>query len=107
MLPRKGRLTREQFTALLSQKGLSMVYNQLGTLKYLSQKGGWSVVTSSKHEKRAVARNRIRRRVYALLRAEQPPISGVLYLSKQAYSFEKETINDLFYALIKKTGTHR
>ncbi len=105
MLPRRSRLTREQFTALLSHKGLMTTYNQLGTLKYISGKGGFSVVTSGKHEKRAVARNAARRRIYRLLREHSPSLSGILYLSKQSYAFDPEKIKTLFYELLQKTTT--
>ena len=105
MLEKKRRLARDRFTALLSRPDLLTVYNRIGTLKYISSGRSFSVVTSGKHEKRAVARNRLRRRLYNLFQRSKTPLSGILYASKQSYSFEYSDITTLFYELLEKVRT--
>jgi len=103
MLAKRERMTREQFDSLLSQNSLKSAYNQLGTIKYTPQGAKFAAVVSSKHEKRAVVRNRLRRRVYTLYRQASSPISGILYLSKLSYKFDYETVKKAFNDLLAKT----
>jgi ribonuclease P protein component len=108
MLPRKKRLTTELFDQIITS---GRIFNSpLFTLRAIKIEGKsrFSAVASKKIFKTAVARNRIRRRVYAQLETLSPKIKdgfhGVL-LSKQAVSkassqdLSKE-IEDLFV----KTG---
>jgi ribonuclease P protein component len=116
MLPSKQRLTRQQFTNLLKNPGIKVVFNQLGTLKYIEsdkelglpflKPSSLSVVTGSKQQKKAVLRNKIRRQIYTLF-SKNPykiSISGILYVSKQSYDMPYEQIKDRFYALLSKTS---
>jgi ribonuclease P protein component len=103
MLPSKKRLSRIQFEAFSSSKGQKVVFNRLGTLKYSENTAQLSgVVTSSKHEKRAVVRNKLRRRIYSLFESSTLPYTIVLYVSKQSYTMQYDEIKNLFNDLIKK-----
>ncbi len=101
MLPKNRRLSRLQFTDFLTTKPLQ-VYNRLGTFKYLPFGNKLSVVTSSKHEKRAISRNKIRRRIYTLFSTTNPPLSGILYVSKQGYTFPYDETKNLFLDLLAR-----
>lgn len=101
MLPSNERLTRHQFPLLLANPSLLVVYNQLGTFKYITTEfRKYAVITSSKHEKKAVVRNKLRRRVYTLM--GQAPFGGILYVSKQAYMMDFDQITILWHALLAK-----
>jgi len=104
MLPKAKRLKRTDFEVLLSNSNIKIVYNALGTLKYLpSSSKKISVVTSGKHEKSAVKRNKIRRRIYSLFSKQDINIFGVMYVSKNSFNFDFETIKKYFNELIFKT----
>ena len=106
MLPSKQRLTRQQFTNILKNPEIKVVFNAVGTLKYIKDKelSSLCVVTGSKQQKKAVLRNKARRRIYTLF-SKNPykiSISGILYVSKQSYDMSHEQIKDRFYALLSK-----
>lgn len=102
MLPSNERLSRTQFNQTLT-KGLISIYNHLGTLKYTkSLNRKISVVTSSKHEKKAVNRNKLRRRIYNLFKENKTIINGIFYTSKSSYTLTYTEIKSLFYELIQK-----
>ncbi len=108
MLPSKQRLSRKEFEGFLAQRGLNTVFNNLGTLKYKKgSKTAFSVVISSKHQKLAVLRNKLRRRLYVLfkdhLTTTNDSYIAVLYCSKQSTKLDIKEIKDLFYELFKKT----
>ncbi len=105
MLPKTERLSRAQFSEILTNKGFLTIYNRLGTLKYVpsSTKQALSVVTSSKHEKKAVIRNKLRRRLYSLFGKEKRAITGIFYTAKGSYAFSYPEIQTLFNELLKKT----
>jgi ribonuclease P protein component len=108
MLPSPQRLTRQQFAELLKNPEIKVVFNTLGTFKYQEQSNSgtvkFTVVTGSKHQKKAVLRNKIRRQVYTLFRNNpyNIKISGILYVSKQSYMFSYQQLKDYFYALLSK-----
>jgi ribonuclease P protein component len=105
MLPSKKRLSRIQFEAFSSSREQKVVFNRLGTLKYIENtKQLCSVVVSSKHEKRAVVRNKLRRRIYSLFELSNLPYTIVLYASKQSYTMQYDEIKKLFDDLIKKVS---
>ena len=109
MLPSRARLSRRQFTEFLENKGFLTVFNQLGTFKYTQHTGtSFSVVTSSKHEKKAVLRNKLRRRIYATISITKPQVQGILYVSKQSYTFSYPQIKNLVHDLLAKAqkNTH-
>lgn len=104
MLPSKARFSRSQFSDFLANKGVLVVYNRLGTLKYLpSPFPQLSVVTSSKAEKRAVVRNTLRRRIYTTIGTQKPQIKGIVYVSKQSYGFTSTEVKTLTLDLLAKT----
>lgn len=104
MLPSNQRFKRQEFTNFLTNKGIFVVFNRLGTLKYLPSPTSrrFAVVTSSKHEKKAVSRNKLRRRVYSLVHSSPMPLVGVLYTSKQSYTLTYDEIKNLFNDLYTK-----
>ena len=110
MLPSNKRLSRVSFSVFLGSKDLKTVFNQLGTLKYKkSLTNQASIVISSKNEKRAVYRNKLRRQIYGVFREyfklNPENHQYVLYVSKQApnFSFQeiKTTLNELFKKITK------
>ncbi len=108
MLPSTKRLSRAQFTAFLASSSVKTVFNPLGTLKYKeSATPKVSIVISSKHEKRAVFRNKLRRRLYTLFRHSILESTGVFeyifYTSKQAPKIDHAQLTVLFNELLKKT----
>lgn len=103
MLPSSERLNRLQFNEIASNKDNLVVYNKLGTLKYIAGKTALSVVISRKNEKKAVKRNKLRRRVYSIFNAKKMNIRGILYVSKSSTYFNFMEIKDLFYELMEKT----
>lgn len=106
MLPSSQRLTRRQITDFLKNTDISVVFNRLGTLKY--QKNllniGFSVVTGSKNQKKAILRNKVRRQIYTIFRkySKTTPFLGVLYVSKQVYDMTYIDIERYFYALLEQ-----
>jgi ribonuclease P protein component len=105
MLARAQKLDRAQFTALKDNKEIRTVYNTLGTLYYKEnpQYTGFSVVISGKSVKLAVQRNKIRRRIYTMVRSQKDlQILGILYTSKNigALSYEETTTH--FQNLVAK-----
>lgn len=103
MLPSHQRFSRQQFSVFLENKGIFVVYNRLGTLKYLpSETVQVSVVTSSKAQKKAVSRNKLRRRIYAVIAAHNPKIRGIVYVSKQSYGFTYSEVKNLTLDLLAK-----
>lgn len=108
MLPSQQRFSRSEFSNFLTNKGILVVYNKLGTFKYLPtpQTTQFAVVTSSKHEKKAVLRNKLRRRVYALVGGSKTSLQGILYTSKQAYTLTYPEVTTLFNELRTKAQKH-
>jgi ribonuclease P protein component len=106
MLPSNTRLSRSEVTNLLSTAGVKVVFNRLGTLKYVKsiENKGFSVVTGSKAQKLAVRRNKIRRQLYTLFGQNKPEIQGILYVSKQAYEMSFDQLVFNFNELSKKAA---
>lgn len=103
MLSSAERLNREDFKKTLQNKDLQVVYNRIGTLKYVfKETKAFSVVTSSKHEKSAVKRNKIRRTMYVLFQKTNPLFRGILYTAKDSYGFSHSNLKELFYDLLAK-----
>lgn len=105
MLARAQKLDRAQFTALKDNTEVRTVYNTLGTLYYLEnpENKGFSVVISGKAVKLAVDRNKIRRRIYTLVRNHKDlQIKGILYTSKNIGALSYEEINTHFQNLVAK-----
>ena len=105
MLPSKERLNKQDFTLLSKDKSVLSVFNTLGTLKYRpNSKKAFSIVISSKIAKKAVDRNRIKRRIYTLIQKSDKLaiFTGILYISKNTPGLSYEQTKDLFNNLIAK-----
>ena len=107
MLPSSQRLSRQQISEFLINKGVKTVFNPLGTLKYTtSSSKGFTVITGSKQQKKAVLRNKLRRQLYTLFsKSEKTSILGMLYVSKQVYSMSYSDLKQYLYALLEKTSS--
>jgi ribonuclease P protein component len=109
MLPSNKRLTRQQVTDFLKNSDIKVVFNRLGTFKYLGQSNsgtlGFTVVTGSKNQKKAVLRNKIRRQLYVLARQYgEIPFICMLYVSKQSYDMSYAELKTNLYALLEKSS---
>lgn len=105
MLPSNTRLSRSDVTNLLLNPCLKVVFNRLGTLKYVKslENNGFTVVTGSKVQKRAVLRNKIRRQLYTLLRTyTSSPVMGILYVSKGVYDMTYGELAENITLLLEK-----
>jgi ribonuclease P protein component len=106
MLSKRNRFTRAEFDAFTAQPGVKTVYNRLGTLQYVSTGHRLAVVTSGKHEKRAVSRNKLRRRLYDRFRTTNVTLSGILRVSRQSYTLELSELRSLLdFLLSHAAGT--
>jgi ribonuclease P protein component len=107
MLPSHQRLSRQQITDLLANKGIKVVFNRLGTLKFITNSTGLTVVTGSKQQKKAVLRNTLRRRIYTLFSNYKGmyAITAILYVSKQSYEMSYDELKQYLYDLLQKTST--
>lgn len=108
MLPSKKRLSRSEVESFLSSKSQKTTFNALGTLKYIDASENKStIVISSKNEKSAVKRNKLRRRIYSLFfehfKKDNKNRQYVFYVSKNATKKDFSEIKTLFYELINKT----
>lgn len=108
MLPSKKRLNRHLFEQFLSFPQKKTVFNNIGTLKYKNaEKPRFSVVISSKVEKRAVYRNLLKRRIYSVLslfiKEKDLNIEGVFYISKNAVTTSFKDLKEGVYELLQKT----
>jgi ribonuclease P protein component len=107
MLPSNQRLTRQQVTLLLNNPEIKVIFNRLGTFKYItSSNKALTVVTGSKNQKKAVARNKLRRQIYSLFNQYKGNIAlqGILYVSKQAYDMTYIDITRNLYALLEQSS---
>jgi len=109
-MPSTQRLSRSAVTILLSDPQLKVIFNRSGTLKYTKNLDfkGFTVVTSSKNQKKAVLRNKLRRQLYSLFRSyikenkDISAITGMLYVSKQIYDLSYKDLQPYFYDLLSK-----
>jgi ribonuclease P protein component len=105
MLPSNKRLTRQQVRNFLINPDIKVVFNRLGTLKYLKTGSDpiFTVVTGAKNQKKAVLRNKIRRQIYSLFaQYGEKAFIGMLYVSKQSYEMPYKDLKANFYALLEK-----
>lgn len=104
MPPKQKRLPRALWDSLRGIQGSQSAFSPYGTLKYYPYKmAHFSVVTSSKHEKRAINRNTLKRRIYSLF-TQKAPLSGIyiFFPSKQAYTLSYEALSESFKGLFAK-----
>ena len=109
MLPSSSRLSRSLFITVSGSKELQTVFNRLGTLKYTkSPENKAAIVISSKTEKRAVYRNKLRRRLYSAFgsyfKASTTSLYGILYVSKQSPTFSIDELKNLLHELLQKAS---
>ena len=101
MSKRTISIGRQELSTLL--KGdLKTVFNASGTIKYKQGIGRIVVVVSSKQEKRAVYRNKIKRRARAIFISEKIPHDVVFYPSKKSLVMPYPEFKVHFHELIKK-----
>lgn len=105
MLSRQKHLSRVLWNTLKKTKGVKTTFNSLGTLKvYPKETLYFCVVVSSKHEKKAVKRNRLKRRLSSLFK-EKSTVSKDIFIvfpSKKAYDLSYEETKELFSDLFSK-----
>ena len=101
MKKKKRYLNRDEVGTLLKGQ-FKTIYNKSGTLKYILGEDKLTVIISSKQEKRAVYRNKIKRRVRALFFKEKRGIWAIFYPAKSVFSLEYKEFEALFNDLIKK-----
>ena len=109
-MPTNARLTRAQCSTLLKTPSLRVVFNSLGTIKFIknTDNKGISVIISSKLIKKAVIRNKMRRRLYTIFcnfykNKDIQPISGMIYVSRHSVLMSFEELERNFNDLLKKT----
>ncbi|HWC57522.1 MAG TPA: ribonuclease P protein component [Candidatus Paceibacterota bacterium] len=103
MLPARERMNRAEFKKFSEHPHKSTLYNRSGTLLSTpSAEIKFSVVTNKKHEKRATARNTLRRRAYALFGQSGIVVSGIFYPSKTSYTLPYQTFKQSFCELLEK-----
>ncbi|MDB5254733.1 MAG: Ribonuclease [Candidatus Nomurabacteria bacterium] len=105
MLPSHTRLSRSQVANLLLNNDLKVVFNRVGTLKYANslENNGFTVVTGSKHQKKAVLRNKVRRQLYTLFKQYKGfSAEAILYVSKQVYDMTYSELQQNLNALLEK-----
>lgn len=102
MPPKGERLSRKEWQQpFFKQKANRFYTTDLFTCKYFSQeKNQYAVVMSSKHEKSAVKRNIVKRRLYTLIRKTEKR-TGVylLYPTKKAYTSSYEALQQAISSL--------
>lgn len=112
MLAKKYRFHRQNDVRRVYRDGNSARSNQL-SLKYLKQKepgeGRVAVVASKKVDKRAYVRNRIRRRVYEIIRRDWEEIEKghdmvFMVYDKSLASMKHQELEELIKSLLKKAN---
>ena len=100
MLPRRNRVRSGEFKELMGGKTLSTPYFLLKYKAILeTSPTKYAVVVSSKISKRAVERNKIRRRLYSIL-SKNFPSKGLV----GAFFVKKEALKATFKELEKEVG---
>lgn len=105
MLPKQNHLSRILWETLKKKQGSRSVFNTLGTLKYYPKDTTHlAVVVSSKHEKKAVSRNKLKRRINTIFSKNYKTLKGVfiVFPSKQAYNLSYEAIRQQAEELFNK-----
>jgi ribonuclease P protein component len=107
MLPKKNRLTRQELDRVFKEgKTISGDYLYLKFLpsedKALTQ---ISAVVPKTISKKAVIRNRFRRKIYnsILASAKTPPIKGVVVINKDISKLSEPQLNNEINKLLNKT----
>lgn len=107
-MPTNARLSRAQCSILLKIPSLQVVFNSLGTLKCTKgiESNGISIITGSKQQKKAVVRNKLRRRLFTIFcnfyKNSEKPLLCMLYVSKQSYMMSFEVLEKECNALLTK-----
>ncbi len=86
------------------------------TIKYISnphrKNSRFSVVISKKVIKLAVKRNRLRRRIYEIIRTELPKLKTnhdvvIMIFSPEVYSFDSSKLNKVLKASLSQSGLYK
>ncbi len=94
-------LDRYSFDTLIKGR-YTTVYNRCGTIKYIPGSGKIATVISSKQEKRAVYRNKAKRRVKNLFLQSKKDVDCIFYPAKTLFSFQYVEFKEIFSDLLKK-----
>lgn len=108
MLPKASRIRATEFPTLLGST--RSLHGRLLSISYTSPdstiSGKFAVVAPKSVAKLAVDRNKLRRRVYAILReyknAIVPRASCMVFLKKDSKSAPRQEIKDELVSLLKK-----
>lgn len=86
MLKSENRLKRLEFESFLGSK-TRLIPGKIGLFKFAPGRNKFSIVISSKNCKKAVLRNKIKRRYYSIISKYiqnfKKPINGALFTSKE------------------------
>lgn len=112
MLASKNRLRNRNTIGYLLNKG-QWVKNEHFTLKYTrnrdSKTAGIAILISTKVEKRAVYRNRLKRRIAEsfrhLLGEKEPPYQLIIIAKNTALNLNFQEIQESIHSLLKKIPT--
>ncbi len=112
MIPKINRFHGRNSLSMVYRKGQTVSLNQV-SIKFLPIKPDKpyrvSVVVARKVDKSAVVRNRIRRRMYELIRLKKPSLNQNVDMIVSVHSNDLATmkaveLDDLFNQLLKKAG---
>lgn len=105
MLPARDRLTRASWNIVKTHTPTKKGYNTIGTLHIYKVNIGFgcSVACSKKYQKKAVARNKLKRQLYSIFRTSvyRKDYTYTFFPSKYAYTADFKTINTLLNELLK------
>ena len=102
MLPKKKRVTKEQFLTIIKQRGTLSA--PLFLFRYIPQKTPqYAFVVPKNIAKSAVERNRMRRQGYNTLR-HQPlkPCAGIFFYKKEARKATLQEVKDSVVMILSK-----
>lgn len=105
MIAKKNKLSRKDF--LVCSKSTNLLFSPLFSLKYKINNlefGRWSVVVSKKLSKKAVERNKIKRRVYEVLAKHLLvyKIDGIIYPKPAVLNLDYEKLSFEIDSLVSK-----
>lgn len=115
MLAQKFRFHGHGSLRYLYKNGTA-VRSHLITVKYIHnprrKQGRFTVVISKKIIKSAVKRNRIRRRLYEIVRVELPKLKSshdvaIMVFSAETYALDHEALTELVQHLFSQAGLYK
>ncbi len=105
MIAKINRLSRKDF--LICAKSPNLLFSPLFSLKYKSNSlefSRWSVVVSKKFSKKAVVRNKIKRRIYEALakHLSMYKVDGIIYPKPAVLNLDYEKVVFEIDSLVSK-----